>query len=180
MEKFFFDNWQSVVRTIVITTLAYTVMVFFLRVFGKRTLTKMNAFDFIITVALGSTLAAVSLNKSIPLLDGILAFFLLIFLQFMLTWLSVRVKKVKNIITSSPTMLLYQGELLHDTMKKERITIEEVKMAARKHGIVDLSQVEVMVLETTGDISIIKSREGAASGTLDDIHNFNPKEDKVK
>ncbi|MEX2564453.1 MAG: YetF domain-containing protein, partial [Cyclobacteriaceae bacterium] len=138
---------------------------------GKRTLTKMNAFDFVITIALGSTLAAVSLNKSIPLLDGLLVFFLFIFLQFGLTWLSVRVKKVKNIITSSPSILVYRGELMIEVMKKERITIEEINMAVRKQGFADLTKIDIVVLETTGDISIIQEK-GEDPNTLEDVQNF--------
>lgn len=129
----------------------------------------MNAFDFIITIALVSTLSAVSLNKNISLLDGMTAFFVFIFLQFILTWLSVRNKKIKNIITSSPTMLVYQGEILKDAMKRERMTIDEIKMAARNQGIEDISNVDILILETTGDISLIRSIKGDKTGTLGEI-----------
>ncbi|MEX2514506.1 MAG: YetF domain-containing protein, partial [Cyclobacteriaceae bacterium] len=138
---------------------------------GKRTLTKMNAFDFVITIALGSTLAAVSLNKNIALIDGLLAFFIFIFLQFGLTWLSVRFKKVKNIITSSPSILVFRGELMTEVMKRERITIEEINMAVRKQGFADLTKIDVVVLETTGDISIIQEK-GEDHNALEDVQNF--------
>ena len=111
MDPIFFNNWESLGRTFIITILAYVVMVIFLRVSGKRTLSKMNAFDFIVTIALGSCLASVALNKNVVLLDGILAFFLLIFMQFSISWLSVRTKFVKNLVTSKASMLLYKGEL---------------------------------------------------------------------
>lgn len=169
MENIFFDDWHSLIRTVVITILAYIGMVFFLRISGKRTLTKMNAFDFIITVALGSTLAAVCLNKNIALVDGMTCFFLLIFLQFILTWLSVRSKMVKNTITSSPSMLVYNGQALEDVMKKERITIEEIKMAARNKGIEDISKVGIMILETTGEISVIQTIEGEKLNVFDPL-----------
>jgi uncharacterized membrane protein YcaP (DUF421 family) len=64
----FFGGWESLLRTFVITVLAYVFLIVLLRGSGKRTLSKMNAFDFIVTIALGSTLATVMLNKSIPLL----------------------------------------------------------------------------------------------------------------
>lgn len=169
MGNIFFENWESLIRTVVITVLAYFGMVLFLRVSGKRTLTKMNAFDFVITVALGSTLAAVCLNTNIALVDGMTCFFLLIFLQFILTWLSVRSKMVKNLITSSPTILVYKGELLEDVMKAERITIEEIKMAARKHGIEDISKVGILILETTGEISIVETIEGDKIDAFDSL-----------
>lgn len=156
MENIFFDNWNSVFRIIIITVLAYVALIVLLRSSGKRTLSKMNAFDFIITVALGSAFATVALTKSIPLFDGVLAFFLFIFLQYVISWLSVRISKIKQLVTSRPSMLLYQGELYHDILKKERITVDEIHMAARQKGITDLKEIDVMVLETTGDITIIQ------------------------
>ena len=80
-----------------------------LRVSGKRTLTKMNAFDLVVTVALGSTLATVLLTKSVALAEGLTAFVLLIFLQFVLTWLFVRSQAASRLVKSEPTLLVYQG-----------------------------------------------------------------------
>ena len=84
-------------------------MVLLLRVSGKRTLTKMNAFDLVVTVALGSMLATVLLTKSVALAEGLTAFVLLIFLQFVLTWLSVRSRAVSRLVKSELTLLVYQG-----------------------------------------------------------------------
>lgn len=86
----FFDSWQGLGRVVVVGILAYAALVFFLRVSGKRTLTKMNAFDLVVTVALGSTLATVLLSKDVALAEGLIAFAVLIALQFAVTWLSVR------------------------------------------------------------------------------------------
>lgn len=172
MENIFFDSWESIVRTFVVTILAYVAMIFMLRVSGKRTLSKMNAFDFIVTIALGSTLASVALNKNVALADGVLAFFILIFLQFLFTWLSVRIKPIKKLVTSKPTLLLYKGVLDSDILKQERITIEEIYMSARKKGITDLSQIDIIVLETTGDITVIP-KIGSGTETMNDVTNFN-------
>jgi len=81
--------------------LAYVALVVFLRVSGKRTLSKMNAFDLVVTVALGSTLATVLLSKDVALAEGVLAFALLISLQFVVTWSSVRARWVRQLATGS-------------------------------------------------------------------------------
>nr|WP_229749118.1 hypothetical protein [Hymenobacter frigidus] len=99
-----------------------------LRVSGKRTLTKVNAFDLVVTVALGSTLATVLLTKSVALAEGLTAFVLLIFLQFVLTWLSVRSRAVSRLVKSEPTLLVYQGWFLAAALKAERMTEAEVLM----------------------------------------------------
>jgi uncharacterized membrane protein YcaP (DUF421 family) len=91
-------------------------LIILLRISGKRTLSKMNAFDFIVTIALGSTLATVLLNKSVSLADGVLALFLLIGLQFLITFFSVRSKRVSKLVKSIPTLLVYKGDLLQDAM----------------------------------------------------------------
>ena len=172
MKNVFFDSWESTVRIVIITVLAYAVLIVMLRVSGKRTLSKMNAFDFVVTVALGSTLATVILSKSVALLDGALAFFMLIFLQFCITWLSVRYKRVKQLITNDPTLLLYKGEVLHGVLKKERITLEEIYVAAREKGLTDLKDIHAIVLETTGTLSVLSEKSGGSSETLSDVQNL--------
>lgn len=129
----------------------------------------MNAFDFIVTVALGSSLATVALNKDVALADGALVFFILIFLQYIITWLSVRVKKAKQIITSQPTLLLYKGNLLLESLKQQRITIEEIYLVAREKGITDLMEIDAIVLETTGELTIIHKVDSFEDESLKDV-----------
>lgn len=172
MNKIFFDNWESLTRTLIITIIAYIAIILMLRISGKRTLSKMNAFDFIITIALGSAFATITLNKSVALADGALVFFLLIFLQYSITWLSVRNKSIKKLITSRPSLLLYKGELFKDVLKKERITIEEIYVAARQKGISDLKSIDAIVLETAGEITVIPKIENNQPGTLENVKYY--------
>jgi len=81
----FFQGWTGLWRVLVVGTLAYIALVLLLRISGKRTLAKFNAFDFVVTVALGSTLATILLNNSIALAEGILALALLIGLQYVIS-----------------------------------------------------------------------------------------------
>ncbi len=76
LNNIFFQNWQSISRTLISTALAYIAMIIMLRISGKRTLAKMNAFDFIVTIALGSSLATVALSKDVALADGASVFLL--------------------------------------------------------------------------------------------------------
>src|SRR5690606_28774536 len=164
------SNWESIIRTTVITILAYIALIFLLRGFGKRTLSKMNAFDFIVTIALGSCLASVALNKNVVLLDGILAFFLLIFMQFSISWLSVMTKFVKNFDTRKASMLRYKGEIIEKELKKQRITLEDLHMAVRKKGHTDLKNIDVIVIEATGEITVI-SEAGEKEEGLEFVEN---------
>ena len=99
MHPIFFSGWDSLLRTLVVGVLAYAALVVILRASGNRTLSKMNAFDFVVTIALGSTLATVLLSKSVALAEGVFALALLVALQFAVTWSSVRAGWVRRLVT---------------------------------------------------------------------------------
>lgn len=166
MDKLFFDTWDSIFRTVIITVLAYIALIVLLRISGKRTLSKMNAFDFIVTIALGSTLATVLLNKSVALADGVLAFALLIGLQYAITFLAVRSKKLSQWVKATPTLLLYNGELLHPAMRKERINEDEVYAVLRNNGIASIKEAKAVILETDGSLTVISSTDEKKPETL--------------
>jgi uncharacterized membrane protein YcaP (DUF421 family) len=149
-------------------------MIVLLRVSGKRTLTKMNAFDFIVTVALGSTLATVLLSKDVAVADGLLAFALLIFLQLGITWLSVRSKGFSKLIKAEPALLVFRGKFLTEAMKAERITEEEILAVLRSNGVAKVEQADAVVMETDGRLSIIKKVESfqAESSALSNVNNI--------
>lgn len=163
---------------VVTTIAAYIILIVMLRISGKRTLAKMYAFDFVVTIALGSILGSVILNKSVPLVEGLLAAALLIALQYGITYLSVRNKYFRNFISSTPTLLLYKGELIKQALLKSRISRSEINKAVREAGIADLSKVDAIVLESTGDITVIaetaslKHLNSLQESVLDDIENF--------
>lgn len=162
----FFSGWDSLLRTLVVGVLAYIVLVAFLRVSGKRTLSKLNAFDLVVTVALGSTLATVLLSKNVALADGALAFVLLIGLQFVVTWSSVRVDWVRRLATGEPMMLLYRGECLPAAMRQARVAEEEVRAVVRSAGHANLGEVHAVVLETDGSFSVVPSGAEGGSSSL--------------
>lgn len=154
-----FKGWETLGQTILVGVLAYVALITLLRISGKRTLSKMNAFDLIVTVALGSTFATILLSKDVALAQGIVAFIVLIGLQFTITWLSVRSPAVAGFVKSEPTLLLYRGEFLAKAMKKERILESEVRAALRSNGIATIEHVETVVLETNGNFSVTKISE---------------------
>lgn len=151
----FFDSWHGVLRVLVVGTLAYVALVLFLRVSGKRTLSKMNAFDLVVTVALGSTLATITLSKSVALIEGAVAFALLIALQLVVTWLSVRSARVRRIVKSEPTLLFRRGDMLAHALRRQRVTPDEVHAAVRAQRIGRMEDVEAVILETDGSFTVL-------------------------
>ncbi|MBT2688487.1 DUF421 domain-containing protein [Bacillus sp. ISL-47] len=165
----FFSSWQDIWRVLLIGLLSYASLVLFLRISGKRTLSKMNAFDLVITVALGSTLATILLNKKVSLAEGMTAFNLLIGLQYTVAWLSVRSSRFSELIKSNPDLLYYQGSFLSSSLRKNRVLEVEVLQAARAQGISSLNDVEAVVLETDGNISVIKKSSSSGKSTLSNV-----------
>lgn len=145
----------GLVRILIVGPLAYLSLIAVLRVSGKRTLAKMNAFDFVVTVAFGSTLATVLLSKDVPLDEGVLAFVILAALQFVIAWIAQRVSPVEAAIKSSPRTLLCDGQFDEAALLDERLTRDEVAAAVRKSGGGDLGRIAAVVLETDGSFSVI-------------------------
>ena len=165
----FFDSWGKLERSLLLALLAYLALVILLRISGKRTLTKLNVFDFVFVVALGSTLATTILSKDTTLADGLTAFAVLIGLQVALSLFCVYSHRVDVIINGEPSLLLYRGNFLGETMKRERVTKEEVLAALRNNGVKTYNEVDSVVLETDGTFSIVWRPVGDDCSTLSDV-----------
>ena len=155
----FFDGWRDLLRILVLGTAGYAAVLLLLRTSGKRTLSKLNAFDFVVTVALGSTLATVLLSDSVSLVDGLTALALLVALQYAVAWASVRSGAIERLVKSEPTLLYHRG-FLSGAMRRERVTGDELREAARKKGHARLEQVVAVVLETDGTLSVLSDDPG--------------------
>lgn len=156
-----FDNLHGLLRVIVISSLAYASLILALRVAGKRALAKLNAFDLVVTVALGSTLATVLLTKDVALFEGLLAFFMLMALQWAVSKFSILSPLFRRLLRSEPRLLVENGAYRHAAMREERITTGEIDAVVRSAGIGRIEDVGAVVLETDGSLSVIKAAEGS-------------------
>jgi uncharacterized membrane protein YcaP (DUF421 family) len=149
-----FDSWTDLGRILVVAPLAYLALVAMLRISGARTLSKLNAFDLVVTVALGSTLATVLLSSDVSVAEGLLAFAVLILLQFVVSRASIQWRRVERLVKSEP-VLLYRSGFLRGPMRRARVTEDEVRQAARASGKASLDDVAAVVLETDGSFSVL-------------------------
>jgi uncharacterized membrane protein YcaP (DUF421 family) len=127
-----FDDFSGLVRILFVGIVAYAALVTFLRVSGKRTLSKMNAFDLVVTVALGSTLATVVLSKDVPLAEGLLALALLIALQWVVAWGSTRSQRVSELVKSEPQILYHRGKMIESPEARARDARRDRRGGARQ------------------------------------------------
>ena len=162
---FFFGGWAPILRIFAVGTAMYVTLVVILRISGSRALSSMNAFDFIVSVAIGSAFGRALTAKGVALAEAVAAFILLIALQYSVAWLQTRWSFFMGVVTSPPALLYFRGTFLHDAMRRERVTEAEVRAAVRKRQLGSMDEVEAVVLESSGEFSIIDSvGDGSALG----------------
>lgn len=158
-------------RVVLVGVPAYAALVLTLRLSGKRTLAKMNAFDLVVTVALGSTLATVLLTSDVALAEGVVAMAVLVAAQFAVAWTAVRSPRVRGVVKSAPTLLAWQGRLDDAAMRDQRVTQSEIRQAIRSSGVGGLDQIAAVVLETDGSLSVIPTSKAGDTTALADVRN---------
>ncbi|MEC4723173.1 DUF421 domain-containing protein [Noviherbaspirillum sp. CPCC 100848] len=168
----FFESWNNLSRVILIGSLAYAGLIVLLRISGNRTLSKMNSFDLVVTVAFGSTLSTILVNRNITLAEGLTAVALLVALQYAITWLSVRSAQFSGIIKTTPTLLVKDGRLLDDALKKVRVTKDEIHAAIRQNGMGSVDQVGAIIMETDGSLSVISQRNAGDLSVLEGVNGI--------
>ena len=159
-------NWGDLGRIILIGILAYLALIIMLRIAGKRTLTQLNAFDLVITVSIGSVFATILLDKTISIFDGLAAFFVLIALQWVFSKTTTKTSKVSNFIKGEASILFFRGEYFKDVMESERIEKQEIIQAMRMQGKGRMDEVEAVILESNGQLSVLSKSEGDANMTI--------------
>jgi len=169
MPAMWFDAWGDLARVLLVGTAAYVSLVVLLRLSGKRTLAKLNAFDLIVTVALGSTLATILLSSDVSWTEGALALVLLVALQLVVAWTTTRWPASRKALTAAPTLLLWHGEVREDALRQHRVSMSELRQAVRSSSSGDLSQVGAVVLESDGTLSVVTSSSLGSASALDDV-----------
>lgn len=163
------DSWAVLARPAVVGTAAYVTVLVILRVVGKRSLAKLNAFDFVITVALGSTLATIFLSKEVSWAEGAVALTLLAGLQLAVTWLSSHVPGARDLVTSRPSVVFRDGRPLPDVVRAQRLTTAELRQAVRSTGRGNMSSVAAIMLKTDGTRSVIPAEQYGDGSALEEL-----------
>jgi uncharacterized membrane protein YcaP (DUF421 family) len=152
-----FDSWSDLVRILAVGASAYVTVVVVLRLAGKRTLAKLNAFDLVVTVALGSTLATILLSSDVSWTEGALALGLLAAAQSLVARVTIHRPGFRKLVTARPRLLFRDGAPLPQALREERVSMDEIRAAVRAAGSGDLSTVAAVVLESDGSLSVLSS-----------------------
>lgn len=174
-----FNDFTSLSDTVVVVGPAYLLVIALLRLSGKRTLSKWNAYDFVVTVAYGSILATLVLSQGTSLLQGVLGLSVLLVLQFALDQLVSRSTIAQRWVKAQPTLLLSKGKFQTEALEKERVTEAEIRAAVRTEGFLSLDAVEAVVLETDGSFSVIRMTDNEADSAMADVKGYSPRLDSA-
>ncbi len=164
-----FDSWSDIARVLAVGAAAYVTLIVVLRATGKRTLSKLNAFDWVVSVALGSTLATILLSSDVSWAEGATALALLAGLQFAVAWTTTHLPGGRSVVTARPTLLLEDGRILPEALRQQRVTDAEIRQAVRATGSGALDDVAAVVLETDGSFSVVPASKAGDRSALGDV-----------
>ena len=150
-----FSSWSDIGRVVVSAVLTYVLLIAALRVSGKRTISSMNVSDFVVTIALGSGVATAVLDTQLALTTAFAGLAMLVLLQFVTSWLTTRSELARKTVEASPTLLVYRGHTLQDTLRRQNINESEILHAVREKGGSSVEDAYAVVLEIDGRISVL-------------------------
>jgi uncharacterized membrane protein YcaP (DUF421 family) len=148
--------WETAAASFII----FIVIIVATRIIGLRSFAKFTAYDFAFTVAIGSIISS-TLTSSTSVAHGAVAIVSLLLLTFIFSFLQRTFKKLSSLISNKPLLLMDGGEILHENLKYARIEKNQLIAKLREANVIDYSQVKAVVLEATGDISVLHSSDEA-------------------
>lgn len=150
-------QWEDLATVVVAAVGVYVAVIVLTRLAGLRSLAKMSSFDFAATVAVGSTVASTALAAT-PLANGVMALAMLYGLQYLIATLR-RKNAFRGTIDNEPMLLMANGEILEGNLQHARISRQELWAQLRLSGVQRREQVRAVIMETTGDMSVLQGDE---------------------
>jgi len=148
--------WEIVLRTAVI----YVTVLGLLRIAGKRELGQMSPADLVVILIIANAVQNAMNGGDVSLIGGVISAATLVGMNLVLGRFGRSIPVLGRLVVEEPTLLLQDGHPIEENIRRERVEIDEIEMAAREHGIADLNEVAAAVLEIDGSISIIPKKGG--------------------
>ncbi|WP_439149469.1 DUF421 domain-containing protein [Sulfitobacter sp.] len=147
---------DALARGSVLGTVGLVWIILLVRLFGLRSFSKMTNFDFVMTIAVGSLLAGMATATSwASLVQGIAAITVLFCLQFTAAFLRQRSDIFLSVIQNDPVILMEDGVICQQALEATRVSKGDLIAKLREANALDMSKIRAVVLETTGDVSVL-------------------------
>ncbi|TVZ52484.1 DUF421 domain-containing protein [Dokdonia sp. Hel_I_53] len=157
--NYFLQGFDKLPESIIAAVGVYILVLLYTQIFGLKSFSKMTGFDFLNTLAIGNLLAmSIATAKPGPLLGALIIGVLYLF-NYLITLARYRSKNIEEAIDNSPILLMQDGKLLHKNLERTKITEAELRGKLREANALQLSHVKAVILETTGDVSVLHTSE---------------------
>jgi uncharacterized membrane protein YcaP (DUF421 family) len=150
-----FDNSVNLLEIVARAAIVYFVILFGLRIGGKREIGQMTAFDLAVILLVANAVQNAMVGSDVSVTGGVIAALVLFDLNYAVGFARERVPALRLLLEGVPTVLVQEGRLLKENLEHEDIDEEMVEMSMREHGVDNLKDVKLAVLETDGSISIV-------------------------
>ncbi|PHN02665.1 DUF421 domain-containing protein [Flavilitoribacter nigricans] len=154
-----FSSLDTLGTTALKALLIYLIIIIYTRISGLRTFGKLSSFDFAITIAIGSILASVILSGNVSLMQGMVALGVLITLQHIISIIRRWWKPFDHLVSNTPLLLMLDGRMLEENMQKVSLSESTLISKLREANVLNLSEVRAVIIETTGDISVLHASD---------------------
>lgn len=156
----------SFIRTLIL----YLLVITGLRIMGKRQIGEMQPSELVVAIMI-SDLATIPMQETgIPLFSGIIPIFTLIIMEILLSQFSLKNKKFRRMMTGKPNVIIHNGRILEDEMKKIRFNMDDLNEQLRIQGYTGIRDINFAILETNGQLSIIPKVKNKQA-TVEDVEN---------
>ena len=173
IQNYLLSEPEELLMVVISAVVIYLAVILFTRIFGLRSFSKMSSFDFAMTVAIGSLIASVTISTT-SLMNGVVGLLVIYTLQLSVAFLR-RKKFVEKAVDNRPMLLMRNGEILEENMREVRVTKDDLRSKLREANVFNYNQVRAVVMETTGDISVLHSsdeNEVLDGDLLQDVRGF--------
>jgi uncharacterized membrane protein YcaP (DUF421 family) len=137
------------------TAILYLLVIIVMRIMGKRQIGELQPFELVIAIMISDLASVAMQNTGVPLVNGIIPILTLLVAQLLFSYIGLKSAKTRAIISGRPTVLIENGKLKEQALKKEMFTINELLEQLRIKNISNISDVEFAILETNGQLSVI-------------------------
>ena len=136
------------------TIFLYLVLIAVIRLMGKRQIGQMEASEFVVTMLVANLAAIPMQDEGVPLHSGLVPILTILGVEFVLTALSMASLRFRQLLCGKPVILIENGKILQDNLRRTRVTLDELTGHLREKDILDLSTVQFAILETDGNLSV--------------------------
>lgn len=149
------DSMDSLFDIFFRSIISIIVLFLITELMGKKQLSQLNMFDYIIGISIGSIAASLSVDDSINYLDGVFSIIIYGGMATLISFLTTKSIILRRILTGTPTVIMNDGKINYKNLKKSRLDINDLLQQARENGYYDLSEINYCILEPSGKVSFL-------------------------